>query len=196
MWGHLKRTCQDHPAGFSPEQGWEEALILARWPVPDKDYAEADQFELVKELVRAIRNVRAEKSVPARREIPVLIQAGESAAMLQGQAQILASLARLDPEQLEISEALQTKPENAVPLVVGSVEAYLPLKGMLDLDEERKRLSSELEDAGDQINRLEKLLASPFAEKAPADVVARERERLESFRDTAGRLKAQLDALE
>jgi valyl-tRNA synthetase len=73
------------------------------------------------------------------------------------------------------------------------VEIYIPLSGMVDLDEERGRLQKELAGTQSQIERLEKLLASGFADKAPAPVVQKEREKLASFQETAAKLKAQLD---
>jgi valyl-tRNA synthetase len=76
------------------------------------------------------------------------------------------------------------------------VEIYLPLSGLVDIAEERTRLGKSLAEAESQIARLEALLASPFAEKAPAEVVHKEREKLTGFRETAGRLKSQLEGLD
>jgi valyl-tRNA synthetase len=76
--------------------------------------------------------------------------------------------------------------------VVGPVEIYLPLAGMVDSKEESARLKRELAEIQSQIERLEKLLASDFANKAPAPVVAKEREKLAAFRETAEKIRAQL----
>ncbi|MBN1265765.1 MAG: valine--tRNA ligase [Anaerolineales bacterium] len=195
LWGHLKNACQAQPAAYLPDGGWGKALMIASWPEFDEDFEDADSFELVKDLVRSIRNIRAEKNVPAKRQIPVFIQAGDRQELLQSQADVLSTLARLDPEQLTIVDQLKGVPENAVPLVVGTVEAYLPLTGMLDYEQERERLSDELSSNEEQVRRLEKLLAGPFADKAPAEVVAREQERLQEFQETAERLRAQLIGL-
>jgi valyl-tRNA synthetase len=72
------------------------------------------------------------------------------------------------------------------------VEIYIPLSGMVDLDEERNRLQKELAETQMQIDRLEKLLGSDFANKAPAQVVQKERERLAAFKETAEKLRLQL----
>jgi valyl-tRNA synthetase len=72
------------------------------------------------------------------------------------------------------------------------VEIYIPLSGMLDLEAERMRLNKELADTLAQIERLEKLLGSDFANKAPSAVVQKERQRLAAFQETAGKLQAQL----
>jgi valyl-tRNA synthetase len=76
--------------------------------------------------------------------------------------------------------------------VVGSVEIYLPLAGMVDLAEEKSRLEKELKEAESHIERLEKLLGSDFANKAPAPVVQKERDKLAGYKETAEKLKAQL----
>jgi len=79
--------------------------------------------------------------------------------------------------------------------VVAGVELYLPLAGLVDRDEERARLEKELAEAQGQIERLEKLLNSSFAEKAPPAVVEKERQKLAVWQETATRLKGQLEAL-
>ena len=77
-------------------------------------------------------------------------------------------------------------------LVVGAVEIYLPLSGLVDVDAERTRLMKELAETRSQIERLEKLLGSDFAKKAPVPVVTKEREKLDAYKETAKKIKAQL----
>jgi valyl-tRNA synthetase len=108
------------------------------------------------------------------------------------QARAIAALANLDQEQLEIVENLVEKPEGNIALVVGPVEIYLPLAGLVDPEEERARLEKELAEVESQVERLEKLLASQFSERAPEDVVQRERDKLESYRQTQEKIKEQL----
>jgi valyl-tRNA synthetase len=66
------------------------------------------------------------------------------------------------------------------------------LAGLLDLKAERERLEHELAEAQSQITRLEKLLASPFAQKAPPEVVEKERAKLTEYQETAGKILQQL----
>jgi valyl-tRNA synthetase len=84
------------------------------------------------------------------------------------------------------------KPAGATALVIGSIEIYLPLAGMVNLAEEKSRLEKELKEAETHIVRLDKLLASDFANKATAALVQKEREKLEGYKDTAEQIKAQL----
>ena len=199
LWGHLRKAVLDSPlAGEAAD--WPEALIIARWPEPWAEEPWHAQritdFSLLQELVRAVRNLRAEKNVPPSRLLPAIVSGGERAAMLYDQRFTLASLAQLDPEKLAIYDHLAEKPSGHVALVVGTVEIYLPLSGLVNIAEERLRLRKALAEVEAQTARLEKLLASPFAEKAPPDVVQKEREKLIGFRETGSKLATQLQGLE
>ncbi len=199
LWGHLRRACLEHGGGFGLLPDWEDALITARWPEPgpDPDEARASEaaFELVREAIRSIRNVRSERNLDPKRRIAAIIAAHDHLEMIREQQGVIAELARVDPARLDVQIALDSKPADAIPLVVGPLEIYLPLAGMLEIGAETKRLTNELQQARQQIERLEKLLASEFSERAPADVVEKERQKLAEFEATEERLRAQLDAL-
>ncbi|MFH1906923.1 MAG: valine--tRNA ligase, partial [Chloroflexota bacterium] len=126
------------------------------------------------------------------KRIPATIAGGARTRLLNEQSAVIASLAGLDYSLLSILDSLPAKPENCIALVVGAVEIHLPLAGMVDESAERERLARELAEAESQAARLEKLLAGDFAVKAPASVVAKEREKLSVFRETVEKLKAQL----
>ncbi len=176
-------------AGIDPAGGWPDALIVADWPRPilDDPAATAD-FELLRELIRRIRNARAEQGVEPARYIPAIIAAGEKLEQMEAQRPLLATLARLDDNELTIAASV-TPPAQAVTLALGSITCYLPLAGMVDLSAERARLGKEEEELGKQIQRLIGLLNSPFAEKAPEVVVQKEREKLTDLE--AGRREIQ-----
>ncbi|MGE5224133.1 MAG: valine--tRNA ligase [Omnitrophica WOR_2 bacterium] len=196
LWQYLKPAAQQ--AGFAPANGtnWEEALIVARWPEARTEEAWEAQavadFNLVMEVVRSIRNLRAEKNVKPGRLIPAVLVSESQVNLLNEQGSTISALSHLDPDALQIAPSLSVKPEGSIALVVGPVEIYLPLAELVDLSGERARLSKELAEVQGQVERLEKLLSSSFAEKAPAPVVQKERDRLAGYRETASRLKAQL----
>jgi valyl-tRNA synthetase len=207
LWGHLRKALQAFASEAGPEPariyepagGWEDALILARWPLPEPKEGWEDQsinqFALVMDLVRAIRNARVEKKVPPSKRIPATIVASDRAPILQQQVKTLASLAGLDPASLDILEELEEKPAGQTTLVVSGLQVFLPLEEMVDKDEERIRLQAEMEEISTQVNRLEALLAGPFAQKAPAAVVQKERQKLASYQETLEKLKDQLSTL-
>lgn len=180
---------------YLPHQG--EALIIAPWPAPGglDEGAEALVGGLM-ELIRAIRNARSEYNVEPARRIAAIIAAEERAAFLNSQRAVLEMLARIDGGQLTIVEHLSEVPQHALALVVSDYACYLPLAAMLDLDRERARLEKELADVEREMARAENLLANQgFVTKAPAAVVAREREKLEDLRSRAERLRARLASL-
>ncbi|MFN3762745.1 MAG: class I tRNA ligase family protein, partial [Anaerolineae bacterium] len=174
-----------------------ESLMLARWPEeapwPVDERAE-EEMELLMGLIRGIRNVRAEYSVEPGKRIPALFAAGEWADLLRQERAVLCTLAKLDPEGVTVAEKMDA-PAQAATVVVGDVAAYLPLAGLVDLEAERARLEKELAAVTARIARSEALLAGEFAQKAPAAVVEREREKLADLQAARQQLEERLARL-
>jgi valyl-tRNA synthetase len=195
LWGYLRKALQASPLKDLAAD-WSNALIVAAWPEarPEEGWEarKVADFSLVQEVIRTIRNLRAERKVGSAKRIPATIVGGEKMELLQEQAKVITTLAGLDEKQVAIIKSLASRPENSIALVAGTVEIYLPLSGMVDQEEERKRFKKELSDIQVQIDRLKKLLESDFASKAPAPVVQKEREKLAEFLQTADKLRAQL----
>ncbi len=199
LWGHLKAAVQGSPlAGWL--KIWPAALIVAPWPgaAPEEGWeaGKIADFTLLQEVVRSIRNLRSEKNVKPSKRIPAILVSQADAPMLREQAAPIAALSGLDAARLQILEAIPAKPEGSIALVVAGVEVYLPLAGMVDTGEERQRLEKDLAETQSQIERLEKLLAGSFAEKAPVAVVQKERDKLSGFQATAEKIRSQLSTLE
>jgi valyl-tRNA synthetase len=197
LWGHLKEASREISKALEPDNGWEAALIIAQWPeelgVEGWEEETLADFSLVQEMVRAIRNIRSEYKVQPGHVISATISGGDKAEMLESQRQTFVSLAGIDPEALAVIEEPLEPSEERITLVVAPVEISLPLAGLVDVEAESERLEKELAEAQSQIDRLGKLLAGPFAKKAPEDVVQKEREKLESYKETAERIQQQLD---
>jgi valyl-tRNA synthetase len=198
LWGHLKQACQQHPAGFEPVGGWGEALMIASWPEADEeiDQEAVHNFQVVMDAISAVRNLRSERKVDPGRKIAQFISAGEYSDLFEEQRMNIASATGSDPDRISIKPTLLEKPEGSIPLVVGPVELYLPLADLLDIGAEKDRLAQELDEVQGQIDRLEKQLAGPFAEKAPPQVVEQERDRLAEYLESKEKLERQLEALE
>ncbi|MGA9348106.1 MAG: valine--tRNA ligase [Anaerolineae bacterium] len=195
IWQHLKGSgIRDQGSG----EQWPEALIVAPWPEPGPtDEAAEAEMALIMEMVRAIRNARAEYTVEPGRRIEAIIAAGEEYDLLTSQRDILITSARLDADKLYIARTLDVKPAQALALVVGGVEIYLPLAGMVDLAKERQRLTAEIEEVTKGIAGSEKLLANEdFLAKAPAQVVERERNKLADYRQKQAKLQERLQSLQ
>ena len=200
LWQALKKASLS--AGLTPFDSrldWEEALIIAHWPEVHAAEGWEEQtvqdFSLIQEIVRSVRNLRAEKGVAPSKKIGAVIAAGEKAASLNLQKSILCSLANLQINNLIIVAHPESKPENAVSLVVSGVEIFLPLADLVDPEQEKARLAKEFAETTNQIERLDKLLSSDFGSKAPAQVVEKEQTRLAQFKETAEKLRQQLAAM-
>ncbi|TAK14912.1 MAG: valine--tRNA ligase [Anaerolineae bacterium] len=198
LWQQLKESAMAKQVP-STSGVWPEALMIAPWPKEtppaSDDSLVVSDFQLVMDIVRAIRNLRAEKQVKPGTKLAAVIAAGPNAELVNQQLAAIAALAQLDPDRTTVSVSLPEKPAGNATLVVGSVEIHLPLAEMVDPEEERARLEKELVEVEAQITRLQSLLSGDFANKAPTDVVSRERARLDSFVQTAERLKSQIDTL-
>ncbi len=172
------------------------SIMIASYPQPDPtqiDERVERDWALVQALITGIRNIRTEYKVEPARLIAATIVAGAQMTLIESQRSIIARLARVDANQLTIIEALDQTPSNAATLVIGAVETYLPLAGMIDLEAERARLLRELEAAQAEAARREARLSTPgFVDKAPAAVVQRERDGLAAVRETIARLQDRL----
>jgi valyl-tRNA synthetase len=195
IWGHLHSALRESSLKDLCKD-WPDAIIVARFPEPRElegwEESKIADFTLIQELVRSIRNLRAENNVAPSRRLAAQFAAGAKVDLLKGQSAVIAALAGLNVDEIKIEKSIQQKPEDSAALVVGSIEIYIPLAGMVDLTNDKPRLEKELKEAQSHIERLEKLLSSDFANKAPAALVTKEREKLEGYKDTAEKLKAQL----
>jgi valyl-tRNA synthetase len=194
IWQHLK-------AGWPLAEDWPEALMVAPWPEAAENEVDAqaeDGMALLMDLIRQIRNARAEYEVTPGRPIPAIISAGARLRELEAQRGLLAFLGRVDDAQLTLTDVLAEKPRRAVALVAADgVEAYLPLAGLVDLEQEAARLQKALDETRQEIRRAEGMLANEsFLARAPAHVVQQQRDRLQEQQERQARLAARLQALE
>ncbi|NTV35545.1 MAG: class I tRNA ligase family protein, partial [Anaerolineaceae bacterium] len=196
LWGHLKRAATLAGDAYQPKQGWEDALIIARWPEAQEEEAweneKVESFLLVQNLIRGIRNLRAEKKVTPGKRLPATLLGGEKTTLFKEQAVTIAALSYIDPANFQILETIAEKPQGQTSLVISGIEMFIPLAEAVDTVAEKARIEKELAEADSHITRLQALLSSSFAEKAPAALVDKERQKLAAFIETAAKLKEQL----
>jgi len=197
IFSHLRVAAENHSNLLRPKGGkWPEALIIAPWPepIPEEIWEKETilTFSIFQDIIKAIRNVRAEKGVKPNQRIPATFVAGDFTSELIRQSDSIIKLAYLDKTAVNIHVSLNKKPKDTITLVINSVEIYLPLADLVDSDEEHQRLNNKLIDTEKQIQRLDQLLSSQFADRAPGHIVEMERKRLEGFKETAARLREQL----
>ncbi|MGE5554500.1 MAG: valine--tRNA ligase [Betaproteobacteria bacterium] len=207
LWYVLESTLRLlHPfMPFITEEIWQslphrgEALIVAPWPKAPRglhDAAAERAMHLVTEVVRLIRNLRAEYRVEPGKAVPALVRGGqEQLSVLEATRPLLLPLARLS--ELTLLSAEAPTPEKAVTAIAAGAEVFLPLAGLVDVAKERERLTRELAEATAEVERLRtKLGNAGFVERAPAEVVAREREKLSVAEERRELARSRLDELD
>ena len=175
------------------------ALIGAPWPQPEPAWvdpgAEARMGSL-QELITHIRRMRKEYGIPEGAEVEVVVTGAPPAfqATLDSEVSAVQRLARVG-ELTRGGERPGGTGSHGV--LTNGTELFLPLEGLLDLERERKRLSGEIERLSNQLRGTEaKLGNGRFLEKAPEEVVTRERQKAASFREQMEKLQEKLKVFE
>ncbi|MDP5255571.1 MULTISPECIES: valine--tRNA ligase [unclassified Vibrio] len=148
-------------------------------------------IEWVKSFITSIRNLRAEYDINPGKPLEVMLKAAneQDAERLASCQTVLTSLAKLDSVRLLASE--EETPACASALV-GKSELLIPMAGLIDKTAELARLDKEIDKTQGEIKRIEgKLNNQGFVAKAPEAVVAKEREKLESYQETLVKLQEQ-----
>jgi len=184
---------------YLPERERPDSIMISEYPIVNEAAIDARaerEMESVIEIVRSIRNARAEARVEPARFIEALIVAQDSQFPVQNHTSAISNLARVRP-LMNIGQAEKgDREEQAKVLVLRDVEVILPLAGMVDIEAEKKRLQKEIEGVQSQVFRTEnKLQNEQFTSKAPAQVVERERTNLSENKDKLDRLSKQLEEL-
>ncbi len=175
----------------------EEACIVSRWP--EANPAETDDeaarvFGLIQEVISGLRSIKSEYGVAPGKEISATVNlAPEDADLAESIRRHSAYLTRLARAATLSIGAGQPKPKASASVVVGRIEAFVPLAGMIDLDVERERLQKEIDARVRFLAGVQgKLGNEQFMARAPADVVARERQKEQDALAELERLQANL----
>jgi len=176
----------------------EQTVMLSAWPKKRDAFSfpkEAREMEAVMELVRSIRNVRAEMNVPpAKRLHAVLIAKPGMQGVFTEAGPYMNRLAGV--ESVELRQSKEGVAANAVAVVSPAAEAYIPLAELVDLDKERERVQKEIARVEGEIARAEGKLNNPgFVGKAPQRVVEEEQKKLASAHDVLEKLRDRLKEL-
>ena len=191
VWQNLVRVLPEEP-------NRPEALIVALYPEANEslidERAESEMGSVI-EVIRAVRNLRAEFRIDASMSLKAAVDAPLLAPVLEDEAATIKSQAGIDPLIIG-ADSGGVSEGDSVALVLTGGTVTVPLGGMVDLDRERARLADELQQLKKNLGRLSTRLADQqFLSKAPEDVIERERQRLASGRDRSARIEDMLARL-
>ena len=169
---------------FVTEEIWQsvphvgESLVVATYPTvhPEQmDEKAAEEMEFLMDFIRSVRTVRNEMNTPLSKPINILAKVSDAAhyAILKENESYIARFS--NPEEFVYGEDVEA-PSDAVTSVIAGAEIYLPLAGLINIEDEIARLEKEAEKLQQEVDRVEKKLSNEkFVAKAPAAVVEAER---------------------
>ena len=176
--------------------GHEETIMLSAWPkaAEGKLYAqECATMETIMDLVKSIRNIRADLKVPPAQRIEARIITAEPKA-LEGAEGYLLKLAGVEKTTIGSERGQVLKSD--VHIVTEKAEAFIPLASLVDLDKERERIDKEIERVKGDIARANgKLANAKFVSRAPEAVVNEERRKLQAGEEMLQKLQERREAL-
>jgi len=178
--------------------GTEGSIMVSAWPETPAELdfpKEAARMEGIMDAIRAIRNLRAEMNVaPSRRARLLIRPRGNWGEVLQSAAGYFMRLASANA--VEILTADAANPEKSASAVCNAGNLFIPLGDLVDVEKELKRLTKDLENVQREIKRAEGMLKNQgFLAKAPAQLVAKEQEKLEKNRALLVSLNARIEEL-
>ena len=169
---------------FVTEEIWQsvphvgESLVVATYPTvhPEQmDEKAAEEMEFLMDFIRSVRTVRNEMNTPLSKPINIIAKVSDAAhyAILKENESYIARFS--NPEEFVYGEDVEA-PSDAVTSVITGAEIYLPLAGLINIEDEIARLEKEAEKLQQEVDRVEKKLSNEkFVAKAPAAVVEAER---------------------
>jgi valyl-tRNA synthetase len=185
---------------FITEEIWQliseretgESLMVSPMPAPQHyDNKLLGQFEDLKEVVTQVRSIRKDKNISPRELLELLVRTSENGNYEESLQSVIKKLANLS-KVIQVTE----DPGDTISFIVKNVEYFVPVGNMVDAVEEIAKLQSELEYTEGFMQSVKKKLSNErFVQNAPAQVVAKERQKLDDAEVKAGVLKAQIEKL-
>ncbi|MDZ5783723.1 valine--tRNA ligase [Marinococcus luteus] len=190
---------------FITEEIWQHlphegtSIMSASWPKADSQLFDEEavrDMELIQEVIRSVRNTRAEMNVPPSKAVPMSLKPSNSQAserLERGRDYIVRFG---NPETLTIDAVLEA-PEKSISHVLSGAEIFLPLEGLINVDEEIERLQREKEKLDKEVERVTKKLNNEgFVSKAPAHVVEEEKEKQKDYEQKREKVTARMEELQ
>ncbi|MEW6006505.1 MAG: valine--tRNA ligase [Stygiobacter sp.] len=187
---------------FITEEIWQllderkngESISIKEYPKFDKnkiDEKAEQEISFVQGVVTAIRNIRGEMNIPPSKSINVFLK---SSQITVAQEKYIKSLVKID--DFIVDENLD-KPKASASAVVKGCDIFVPLEGLIDVKVERQRIEKEIARLLNSYNGVRKKLENEnFVSKAPAEVIEREKQKMNDWQKALEKLQSILEDLE
>ena len=168
-------------------------LMVSEWPKAKSEDGkfeydfEEEIIEKIKEIIVEIRNVRSTKNIHPSKKAELILVTNRYQDELKQAEGILLKLGFAD--SVKIQDNSSNVSENSIHIVTDGIEVFIPLEGLIDLEEEKKRVEQERKRLQSEIERCEKMLSNPgFMNKAPQTKIDEEKEKLAKYKEMLERI--------
>ncbi len=175
IWQHL----------YKPEkENFASSILMADWPISAKEMIDEkleDTLKRVQEVVTSIRNIRSEMNVPPAKKADVLIRVDKPdiAKVLEDNREHIFILGKVEKLRIGIKIA---KPDHSASAVIRDAEIFIPLEGLIDLEQERKRLEKEILRINQLLEKINKKLSNEdFLKRAPKEIIQKEKAKRDEY---------------
>lgn len=189
---------------FISEEIWQhlphegDTITLASWPEYSESFENIEavnEMNMLMDLIRTVRNIRAEVNVPMSKKVELIVKAGDADvfAIVSRNENYVKRFCNTSSFQVGVDIPA---PEKSMIAVVTGAELYLPLAGLIDIAQEIARLEKEVQSLNAEVERVEKKLSNQgFVAKAPAKVIDEERAKQADYSDKRSKVLARIEEL-
>ncbi|NLD06488.1 MAG: class I tRNA ligase family protein, partial [Synergistaceae bacterium] len=170
------------------------------WPAPRLEKIDQnviEEMDLVREVIRSVRNLRAEAHIAPQQVIPravLSVHNDEKLALIRSSESQITLLTKV--ERIEIMERGTEKPQKSLASVLDDVQVYLPVGDLLEIDKEIQRLKNDLSKIEKDIEKSRTKLANPqFVDRAPEEIIIKEKTSLSDNEAKRDRIRENLSSL-
>ena len=166
----------------------DKDLMISQWPKLEVRFENEEEIlEKLKEIIVEIRNIRNTKNIHPSKKAELIIVTEKYKKELEELKDVLLKLGFGD--KLTLKAKKENISENSIQIISEGIELYMPLEGLIDLEEEKKRIEEEKKKLQAEIERCEKMLSNPgFMNKAPQAKIDEEKEKLAKYKEMLKKL--------
>ncbi len=172
----------------------DKELMVSKWPYAKNEnvFKEEEEFvERLKSIITEIRNTRANMNVHPSKKAELIFVTEKYEREIEEAKEFLLKLGF--GSNITIQKDKAGIKDNAVSIVEDGIELYMPFEGLVDMEQERKRLQEEKKRLESEVARCEKMLSNPgFMNKAPQSKIDEEKAKLEKYKDMLAKVEESL----
>jgi valyl-tRNA synthetase len=174
----------------------DESIMISDWPQFDKDInydMEETDIETIKEIIKSVRNIRANMNVIPSRKTSIIFVTKEENIIKEGRG-FIEKLAYAD--NIIIQNDKKDISSNAVSFAVPGIEIFIPFNDLVDIKQEIERLEKEILQYQNEINRVDKMLSNKgFTSKAPESKIKEEEEKRVKYKELLQKTEERLNQI-